>query len=374
MKIGIGFYMGGVERDGIGWSITHLVQHLLRTGSSHTFVLFTNLPVEAIRTEFQDAPNLKVVAVRAQRYTVWEQIALPRAIKAERPDVFHSPLGLPLLCSAPGIATIHDLCFLTHPETFTSRMRLYFRVFLPLAARKARIVATDSLASKKTLMELLRVPEGKIRVVPNGIAEDFKPVRDPDAIARVREKYRLPERFILYVGTIEPRKNVLRLLQAYQRLWKSDRVEEKLVIVGKRGWLSQHVFEFLETSGVKDRVVYPGYVARQDLPVVYSASTAFIYPSLCEGFGLPPLEAMACGVPVVASNTSSLPEILGSAAYLVDPLDVDGLAGAIRQVLTDGRLQAMLRERGLERTSLYHWDTAARRVMGVYEEVAGRRR
>ncbi len=372
MNIGVGFYMPGAEREGIGWSITRLLERLLRLGSEHTFTVFSNQPPGTLRAEFQDPPNLDVVSFRLPSYTLWEQLGLPLALKRTPVDMFHSPLGLPLLCPVSGIATVHDLCFLTHPDTFTRRMRTYFRVFLPLSVRRARVVLTVSVASKHALMKLLHVPGTKIRVVSNGVGEEFRPIRDPHALAAVRERHGLPESFILYVGTLQPRKNVLTLIRACQRLWATNRIGEKLVIVGKRGWLSERLFEFVNAAGLRDRVVFAGYLPREDLPVLYSAASLFVYPSLCEGFGLPPLEAMACGTPVVASNVASLAEVLGAAARLIDPVDAEVMAATIREILADRRLRETLRDRGLERAKGYRWDEAARQTLGVYKEVADR--
>jgi glycosyltransferase involved in cell wall biosynthesis len=369
VNIGIGFYMGGAQRDGIGWSITHLLRHLLRVGPEHAFTVFTNLPAESVRAEFEPAPNLDVVSFRMRSYTLWEQVGLPLALARRRLDVFHSPLGLPLLCRPAGVATIHDVCFCTHPATFTRRMWLYFRVFLPLAVRRARIVQTVSETSKQALVDLLHVAPGKVRVVPNGVAEDFKEPDDEADLEAVRERCGLPDRFILYVGTLEPRKNLLRLLQACERLWSIHGVPHKLVIVGKQGWLARDVHDHIDRAGLRDRVVFAGYVARADLPAVYALASVFVYPSLCEGFGLPPLEAMACGTPVVASNASAMPEVLGDAARLVDPLDVEALAQAIRAVLEDEHLRDELKFAGLKRAYEYRWDTSARQMLDIYAEL-----
>jgi glycosyltransferase involved in cell wall biosynthesis len=370
MNIGVNFYMGGPERGGIDWSISHLLPPLLQAGARHSFTLLTNLPRKDVFAEFHHPPNLKVVSFQMPNYTMWEQVGLPLLLARDRPSLFHSPFGLPIVCPSPGIATIHDLCFITHPETFTHRMRTYFRLFIPRSARRARIVLTVSETSRRRLVELFGIPETKVRVVPNGIAADFHPIRDPRRLADVRKAHGLPERFILYVGTREPRKNVVTLLRACQRLWARGCVE-KLVLVGRRGWLSEPIEEFVRRAGLDDRVVFAGYLPRRDLPAVYSAATLFVFPSICEGFGLPPVEAMACGTPVVASNASALPEVLGTAARLVNPLDPAGLALAIEEVLDDERLRERLRADGFERATMYRWDAAARRVLQIYEEVCG---
>jgi glycosyltransferase involved in cell wall biosynthesis len=372
MNIGINFYMRGSEREGIAWSITHLLRHMLDLGSCHTFTLFTNLGAESVRAEFGNPANLDVVSFRMHNYTAWEQVGVPMALVGRNVDVFHSPLALPLFCRPAGIMTIHDLCFLTHRATFTRRMWLYFRIFLPLSVRRARIVLTVSQTSRQALIDLMHVGPEKIRVIPNGIAEDFQPPKDQAELCRVRTRYGLPSSFILYVGTLEPRKNVLRLLRACQRLWSAGEMPHKLVIAGRRGWLFRDVLDFVRESRLHEHVVFTGYVAPGDLPALYAMATVLVYPSLCEGFGLPPLEAMACGTPVVGSNRPALPEILGQAARLVDPLDVETLAGAIQAVVGDDRLRATLRTKGLEHARRYRWETSARQTLELYAELARR--
>jgi glycosyltransferase involved in cell wall biosynthesis len=368
MNVGIGFFMGSSERDGIGWSITYLLHHLLRQASGHSFTLYTNLPAEPVSREFGHPRNLRVVTLNASGFTHWEQLLLPRALRRDRIDLFHSPLGLPLLAATPGIATIHDLCFISCPETFTRRMRTYFRTFLPASVRKARLVVTVSATSRDALIRHLRVPREKIRIVSNGIGDHFGPVSDPGRLAAVRDRYGLPDSFILYAGTLEPRKNVMMLLKAFRSLRDGGRIKQSLVIIGKSGWMASEVPEFIRASGLRDQVRLAGYVAREDLPAVYSAARLFVYPSLCEGFGLPPLEAMACGTPVIASNVSAMPEILGSAAYLIDPHDVSALAAGIQSMLEEEELRQRCRLAGFERAALYRWDWAARQMLRIYEE------
>jgi len=370
VNIGIGFYGRGAERDGIGWATTYLLRHLLAVESAHHITILTNLPAASLHQELGASPKLRVVSFRMGNYTLWEQIGLPIAIVRQGIELFHSPIGLPVLCPVPGLTTVHDVCFRTHPETFTRRMGTYFRVFLPLATRRARLVLTVSEASARGLEELLGVPREKIRVVPNGIAADFKPVTDAGTLRQVRERYGLPKTFVLYVGTLEPRKNLIRLVQACDRLWHAGRLDQPLVLIGKRGWLADELFQFIEDAGCRDRVILPGYVAREDLPAIYSAAAVCAYPSLCEGFGLPPLEAMACGTPVVASTATSLPEVLGDAASLVDPLDVDAIAEAIRSVIEDDALRMRLCAAGLARAREFTWEATARRTLAVYDEVA----
>jgi glycosyltransferase involved in cell wall biosynthesis len=222
-------------------------------------------------------------------------------------------------------------------------------------------------------MDVVRVygiPESKITVIAEGVHARFKPAR-AEAVAAVRQKYSLPAHTILYVGTIEPRKNLSLLLDAYALLRSRQAVgdETKLVMVGKKGWLYEPFFRHLQEMGLEGEVIFPGYVPDDELPAIYGAADVFVYPSLFEGFGLPVLEAMACGVPVVCSNASSLPEVAGEAALMVGPQDTAGLAAAIQRVLADAELRAKLAALGMAQASRFTWEKAARQTLAVYRQV-----
>ena len=218
-------------------------------------------------------------------------------------------------------------------------------------------------------MEAYGVPAEKITVIYEAASPNFTP-QSEEAIAAARERYGLPARYILSVGTIEPRKNLGRVLIAFERL-AGEGLADAFVIVGKKGWLYDDFFAQLDCSPVRDRVIFPGWVADEDLPAVYSGAAALAFPSEFEGFGLPVLEAMACGAPVVCSNTSSLPEIAGDAALLVDPLDTDAITAALRRVLSEPELSATLRTRGHAQAAKFSWERAAQETVAVYERVLG---
>jgi glycosyltransferase involved in cell wall biosynthesis len=237
---------------------------------------------------------------------------------------------------------------------------------MPRFLRAADAVIAVSECTKRDAIRFYRIPEEKITVIYEGVNPRFRPA-SPEAIAAVRARYGLPERFILYVGTIEPRKNLTTLLEAFHHLLAT--YDLRLVIVGKKGWLYERFFRRLRELGLENRVLFTGYVPDEDLPAIYSAADLFVFPSLYEGFGLPVLEAMACGTPVICSNTSSLPEVAGDAALLVDPTDARALTGAMEQVLTNERLWATLRAKGMERARGFTWEKAAYRTWEVYQQV-----
>ncbi len=299
----------------------------------------------------------------------WEQLVQPFVLWREKIDLLHSlAFVTPLLSPCPAVVTIYDLSFILLPRNFRHGRRLYLALFSRLSARKARRIITISESTRRDTVRWLNVPSEKIDVVYCGVDQAFHPLPEEE-VASFRQKYGLPERFILFVGTIEPRKNVARLIEAYSLLGDG---QIKLVIGGARGWFYKEVFVRLEELGLTDNVLFPGYIPPAELPLWYNAAELFVYPSLYEGFGLPPLEAMACGTPVITSNVSSLPEVVGEAGLTVDPMDSKGLAEAIHRVLGDETLRQSMREQGLARAGRFSWAKAARETVEVYRRALGR--
>jgi len=264
------------------------------------------------------------------------------------------------------VVTIYDLSFLLYPESFKRFKRFYLGLFTRLSARRARRIIAISESTKRDVVRLLGVSPEKVEVIYCGTDGAFRPLPE-DRVAAFRSKRGLPERFILFVGTIEPRKNVTRLIEAFSTLRPCDFANLKLVIGGAKGWSYQDVFARVEELGLGGEVMFPGYIPVSELPLWYNAAELFVYPSLYEGFGLPPLEAMACGTPVVTANTSSLPEVVGEAGLTVDPLDIEGLAEAMRRVLGDEALRQEMRERGLQRARDFSWTKTAQETVQVYQ-------
>ena len=269
------------------------------------------------------------------------------------------------------VFTIHDLIFRFFPEHHLPLNRWYLTVMMPRFLRAADALIAVSEQTKRDAMALYRLPAERIHVVYEGVDDRFQPVADPARLAALRQRFKLPERFLLYLGTIEPRKNLPALLDAYHSLVAAGE-EADLVIAGRKGWLYQPVFAHVRRLGLERRVHFTGWVDDADAPALLSAARAFVFPSLYEGFGLPPLEAMACGTPVVASNTSSLPEVVGDAGLLVDPTDRAALAAALRRVLADDGLAATLRAKGLRRARRFRWEKAALETLAVYRAAAER--
>jgi glycosyltransferase involved in cell wall biosynthesis len=283
-------------------------------------------------------------------------------------SLFHATEHLLLpLRGVPTVLTVHDLIFRHLPQHHKPLNRWYLNATMPLYCRRANHIIAISEATRQDLMAAYDVPPGEITVIPEAADPSFRP-QHPETISAVRAHYHLPERYLLFVGTIEPRKNLGCLLTAFEALQAAG-LTEGLVIVGRRGWLTEAFFAQLERSPARDAVIFPGYVPDPDLPPIYAGAQALVFPSLYEGFGLPVLEAMACGTPVIASRTSSIPEVGGDAARYFDPQDADELLAQVRGVLSDPALAADLRERGLAQADRFSWARTAAQTQSVYNAV-----
>jgi glycosyltransferase involved in cell wall biosynthesis len=297
------------------------------------------------------------------------QMMLPRVVARSQPDLCHFTNALaPLWLNRPYVLSIYDATLFLYSRYHPRTRLLAIRLLLPMAARRASAVITISDSARQDLLQVLKIPPEKIHVVYGAAPQHFRQVTNAGQLASLRQKYGLPEQFLLYVGTLEPRKNLTRLVQAFSQL-KAQGHPHKLVLAGPWGWSMNGFHQQIEELNLADRVQLLGYIPDEDLPGLYSLATAFVFPSLYEGFGLPPLEAMACGTPVLSSRNSSLAEICGDAAYLVDPRDVENLAEGLRRVVADADLRAQLSESGRRRAQEFSWERAARETAAVYEGV-----
>lgn len=355
--------------------IYHLLQQLPALASAHRFVVFTN----ADRADLAAAADRRFALVRSRvnleqpaRRIAWEQTVLPVLALRERLDLIHGTLNvLPLARCVPGVVTIHDVAFLRFPERYLAGRRRYLANFTRWSARGARLVLASSENTKRDLVQLLDIPEERVRVVYLGVEDRLRAAVDPEAVARFRQDHGLPEHFFLYIGTLEPRKNLVRLLDAYAQA-RRDGVDWPLVLAGGKGWLYEEIFERVKTLGLEESVHFPGYVLYEHLPLWYNAAGAFVYPSLYEGFGLPVVEAMACGCPVVTARNSSLPEVAGDAAILVDGESVGELCAAMSRLAGDGMLRQELRVRGRRQAARFTWQRTAADVLAAYDEIVRR--
>jgi glycosyltransferase involved in cell wall biosynthesis len=355
------------QRSGIGHYTARLLAAQLRTEPERDFLLYSNRPLENLEPGLDQATRIQGYLPRSR--WLWMQLMLPRLIKQTRPDLFHFTNALaPLWITSPYVLSIYDATLFLYSSYHPWTRLLAIRMMLPLAARRASAVITISQSARTDLQKVLNIPSEKIHVVYGAAAPQFEPVTQLEKLEQVRWIYGLPEQFLLYVGTLEPRKNLRRLVKAFGRL-KEMGLPHKLVLAGPRGWSMDGFQEQIEELKLGDSVLMLGYIPDEDLPALYSLATVFVFPSIYEGFGLPPLEAMACGTPVLSSRNSSLAEICGDAAVLVDPLNEESLLDGLRQVLESKELQTQLGEIGRKRAAEFSWERAAQETITVYDSV-----
>lgn len=350
--------------------IYQLLRRLPELGSAHRFMIFTNAARDQISARVQ--PGFRYVRSRLDterpaKRILWEQTALPYHIAARKLDLIHGTLNvLPLARRIPGVVTIHDVSFLLFPERFLPAKRRYLSAFTRWSARGAAKVMVSSNNTRNDVIRLLGVPEERVQVVYLGVEERLREPVDPQAVDALRAAHSLPDQFFLYIGTLEPRKNLVRLVEAYAQARRAG-VEWPLVLAGGKGWLYEEIFERVQALGLEGHVRFPGYVPYEDLPTWYHAASAFVYPSLYEGFGLPIAEAMACGCPVLTARNSSLTEVAGDAAILVDGEDMQGLAHGLIRLAGDAEVRRDLSARGIEQSRQFTWVRTASETLAVYD-------
>jgi glycosyltransferase involved in cell wall biosynthesis len=373
MRIGIDFTAAARQGAGIGRFTRDLILALLALDGDNEYRL-------AIAGR-EPSPYLTQAIPRTVRTIhlplsertlsrLWHRLRAPLPIELflGRLDLFHSPdFVLPPVLHARAVLTVHDLSFLRVPECAEPTLAWYLRGTVPRSVRRADLLTADSECTRQDLHELMGVDLERIVVVPGGVEPRFHRVTDAAKLSAIRARYNLPWPFILAVGTIEPRKNYARLIHAFALAREQGLQEHRLVICGRKGWLTDGIFRAVEETGLREWVVFPGFVRDEDLPGLYSAADLFAMPSLYEGFGLPPLEAMACGTPTLVSEASSLPEVVGDAAIKVPPTDVEAMAAAIVSMLTDSALRARLSAAGPQQAAPFTWESAARKLLAAYQ-------
>lgn len=371
MHIGLDYTAALRQGAGIGRYTRGIVGALARLDHANQYTLIVPADIGALPHSIGEGQmRMQRLPLPEWPLTIaWHRLRLPLYVElfTGALDLFHSPdFVLPPVHRARTIITVHDLSFLRFPQCAARGLVEYLSAVVPRSLRRADLVLADSAWTRQDLIEMLHVAAEKIVVVPAGVGPEYHPISDQATLAAVRERYNLPRRFLLHVGTLEPRKNLIRLMEALRAIADRD-PELCLVLVGGKGWLYEDIFASVARLGLAGRVIFPGYIAEADLPAVYNLAEALAYPSLYEGFGIPPLEAMACGVPVVSSNSSSLPEVVGDAALLVEPTDTAALADALLRALSDNELRQTLRRRGLERAAAFSWPAAAQKLLDAYK-------
>lgn len=375
MRIAIDFTAAITQQAGIGRYTRNLVEALALLETPDRFTLFSNEPPTGQRP-FPWAPNFqsRVAGPGNRRMTIlWHRLHLP--VPAEllmgNADVVHGPdFALPPTLRARRVVTIHDLAFLTHPECAVPSLIAYLNRVVPRAVHEADRIIAVSARTADDLVERLTVPREKISVIHIGVDPTFSPTTSEDAVAELCARLELESPFILAVGTIEPRKNYERLIAAFAHATQEPDGPRMLVIAGRKGWLYDGVFDAVTKHKVEGRVRFLDYIADSDLATLYHAAAALATPSLYEGFGIPLLEAMASGTPIVCADAGPLPEVAGDAALLVPPEDVEAIATALVRVVCEPELRQNLIANGKTRVSHFNWEDAAKAHLAVYHQAA----
>lgn len=363
------------QRAGIGQYTYNLVKHCARLEKNASFYLY----VDTKAHETFEIPNIKIQRLgndssrfgRLQKLysPFWMNFVLPKYLHKQI-DVFHSPnYLLPPSTFCKSIVTVHDLIFLKYPETYDFLYPKYLKLLVPKSLQRADKIIAVSETTRNDLLEWLKIKEEKICVIYNGIGNEFLPIYDKTLLENKRQQMNLPEDFLLYVGTIELRKNLGVLLDAFRKLKKQHQIPHKLVLVGKKGQGWQEIRNLPSKLGIESDVIFRGYVCLDDLVYLYNLSDVFIYPSIYEGFGIPVFEAMACGTPVVASNTSSIAEIAKGCAFLVDSASSEDFIRGVAVLLSNKEKRQDLITSGINRAKTLTWDNSAKKVLQLYREL-----
>ncbi len=373
MHIGIDAHAIGARQGGNETYIRNLIKALAEIDGKNRYTIYLANPEAAAiwRNGFTEQfPNFEIRSLPPPTPLVRVPVALAVELRLRPVDLLHVQFTAPPFCRVPVVATIHDLAFEHLPETFTRRGSLQLKLTVRRTAKKAARIATVSEYSRQDLLRTYKLPPEKVVVTHNGVEPHFSPqCNSAHESSEIRRRFGVERDFILAVGSLQPRKNLVRLIRAYAKLRsEQERFNHQLVIVGRKLWLTDEIFAEVKKQKWANDVILTGYVADEDLPALYRAASAFVYPSIFEGFGLPPLEAMACGTPVVTSNTSSLPEVVEDAALLIDPYNEQDLANALQRIVGDELLRVRLRKHGAEQAKKFTWRAAAEKTLQLYRE------
>jgi glycosyltransferase involved in cell wall biosynthesis len=375
MRIGLDGFPLSSAKTGVGHYTFELARALAALSPAHRLELISPQPFpETVADKVKPIPNLHLVNPRTNAITRrWWGIGLPRYVRRAALDVFHGTnYEVPLWNRNRTVVTIHDLSVFLHPDKHEQRIARRARRRLPIMLRAAAMIVTPTEAVKREVCERFKVNPDQVTVTPEAPRQSFQPLAASD-YAPIIQRLGIDENFILFVGTIEPRKNLLTLVRAFDQILRHTIERPQLVIAGGEGWLTDELHRFITQSNFGDRMRMTGYLDDHDLRALYSSCKAFVYPSLYEGFGLPPLEAMACGAPVIASRIPSLSEVLENNARFVDPLDEIALATAIKELLANENERSRLSALGTKHAAKFSWDKTARLTMEVYERVLRKR-
>ena len=375
MRVGLDGYLLSEPRTGVGHYTLELARALALNFPTDQFELVSPKPFAGSFVEENELSNLAFVKAKSSSIRGhWWSVGMPLYARRASFDLFHGTnFELPLWKNRRTVLTVHDLSTLLYPELHRQPLVRRARLRLPLAVKTATAIVTPTETVKRELCQHLKVKPERVIAIHEAPRTFFRSVPDAESAA-IRNRLRVEDDFLLFVGTLEPRKNLLTLLNAFAQIVRDTSLRPQLVIVGGEGWLMSETESFVKSSGISERLLFAGYLQDEELRALYSSCKAFIYPSIYEGFGLPPLEAIACGAPVIASRIAALQEVLGDAAILVDPFDNDSLARAVLDLFEGDQRRQKLRSAGLKHAARFSWDQTARLTYEVYERVVGKKK
>ena len=371
LSYGQNYRNGGVSRY-----IRYLLTALVKQPGDNTYTVFVN-GQDIINRLVPHSQITYVPAPWPEKQPIvrvtWEQMTLPTLVRQKQIDVLHSPVNvrpelLPRSCAS--VVTLHDLAFLRFPDVLTRAKRMYHQIFTIRSLQRSTLLITDSDCTKQDAHEMVGIPNERIQTIYPCIDERFSCIRDEAKLGSFRQQQGLADGYLLYLGTLEPRKNITRLIDTYALARQQYVLREKLVLAGGKGWLYDAIFEKVRQLGLETEVLFPGYVKYEEQVLWYQAATAFVYPSLYEGFGLPVAEALACGTPVVTTNVSSLPEAGMGLALCIDPHDTQALADALYRASTDQALREKCLTQAPAVAQKFSASTLATQTLAAYEQAA----
>lgn len=372
MRIAINTLSLNKTKAGMGNYIYHLIHNLAlldKKNHYHIFVSDRNKKFFKLKQENFRVINIGKIVTKKCARLIWEQLFLPAYIKKHRIDILHSPgFVLPFLSRTKNILTIADMTFITHPKVHTLLKRMYFGFLMPYSIKKADKVIAISESTRRDILGTVKVDPEKIGVTHLAVGRKFKALNKEKCRKHIKDKYKIDSPFVLFVGMIEPRKNLKRIFHAFTQLKEDTKMPHKLVVVGKKGWMYKELFNMVKELGIKKEITFTGYVPDEELVRFYNAADTFVYTCLYEGFGIPILEAMACGCPVITSNISSMPEVAGDAAILVNPQKTGEIACAMKKIINDKELQKRMQRKSRLQCSKFSWKQTASKTLLFYNE------
>lgn len=354
------------EKQGIGIYARNLMASILEIDREN-FYYFIYATHEQTGS-FGNYKNFEEIVIPCSNKFLWDQWLVPQFARGKSDIIFNTKFSLPLLTSCKTVMVFHGSEWYVYPEFYSKLDIFYNRLFLPLYCRKASAISSVSKVTADDMVKFIGFDRQKVFVVHSAIDLRFKPVKNQTTLSYIKDKYHLPERYILFVGNLYPGKNFRNIVKAFKRIKNAIDFPLKLVSVGDLRWKYEKDFVQIESLGLKDDIQFTGWIDQNDLPALYQLADLFLFPSLYEGFGIPILEAMACGCPVVTANTGACPEVAGSAAMLTNPHSVQDIAEKVLRVLNNRELRERMVLRGFEEIKRFNWKKAARKTLGIFEQ------